>query len=70
MIEDYRTHEVATYWVSKLEEAVDVLRLIAFHPIDTKLSAAAMRQLARNYIKSKGYMKPGEALDVNHQDTK
>jgi len=46
----------AAYWVDKLDQAVNVLRLIASHPVSNQLEAAAMKQLAHNFLLSNGYL--------------
>ncbi len=69
-MKDYRTREVAQYWTGKLYEAVNCLRMIVSHPCSTQLEASAMKQLAINFLKSNGYMKPSEENDVDSKNSK
>lgn len=52
--------EAAEYWVERLREAERALLLIAHHPVDTPLSAAAARQIAINYVINNGVEPPQE----------
>jgi len=40
---------------AELAEATDTIRLIAGHPVGNPLEAAAMKQLAINYLQAKGH---------------
>ncbi len=52
------TREAVEYWVERLRQAEYALQLIAHHPIDTSLSAAAASQIAINYVNHNGVEPP------------
>ena len=58
------TREAVEYWVERLRQAEYALQLIAHHPIDTSLSAAAARQIAINYVNHNGAEPPAGDDDL------